>query len=311
MVHVSRRSLDEAAARFRLDPSGLTPMKRDGAPDGAVFRCGRDGLDAYLKIKPVTADRLEGERDKIDVQEHLRGHVGVITYLPSRDGALLEVIDDDVTYVATLSERASGRHPRIPEDFTPAFVQSWAGGLGRMHAVLRAYDGGTHLQTWRDEHTSFLAGRGDDATKRVWCELGDALAELPTGPDDYGIVHNDLHVGNLLIDDDGLTFLDFDVCSQHWFATDLAIVLAHPIWDLRRGAPGRIQPFVDTVRETYTAQYPLDASWWQHMPVLMRYRMALLVLAMADELGDQPRPPWLDGIRTWVLSGEPIADIRW
>jgi len=38
--------------------------------------------------------------------------------------------------------------------------------------------------------------------------------------------------------------------------------------------------------------------------------MALFVLAMAGELGDAPRPPWLAEIRTWVLSGEPVADIR-
>ena len=42
----------------------------------------------------------------------------------------------------------------------------------------------------------------------------------------------------------------------------------------------------------------------------MRYRMALFVLAMTGELGDTARPPWLDEIRTWVLSGEPVADIR-
>jgi len=47
-----------------------------------------------------------------------------------------------------------------------------------------------------------------------------------------------------------------------------------------------------------------------HTPLLKRYRMALFVLAMAGELGDDPRPPWLAEIRTWVLSGEPVADIR-
>lgn len=113
-----------------------------------------------------------------------------------------------------------------------------------------------------------------------------------------------------MTDEGDLTVLDFDVCTRHWYATDLAILLVHPIWDLGRQDPAAIQPFVDTALESCTAAFPLDAGHLAHTPLLMRYRTAVFGLAMAGELGEAPRPPWLDEIRTWVLSGEPVADIR-
>ena len=305
--------LRTAAVRFGVDPGGLDALERGGAPDGAVFPCRRDGLDAFLKIKPVAADGLDAERDRIDVVRYLRGRVGVLTYLPSLDGHLLEVVTDDDggAVVVTLTQRAPGRHLTMPEDFTPEIIRAWAGTLGRIHAAMRHYDGGTHLPTWRDEHAMFLAGCRDHAVGRVWRELGEETGRLPTDPAGFGVVHNDLHSGNLLLGPDGrMTVLDFDVCARHWYATDLAILLVHPIWDLRRKDPSAIQPFVDTALAAYAAQYPLSAEHLAHTPLLMRYRMALFVLAMAVELGDTPRPPWLAEIRTWVLSGEPVADIR-
>ena len=46
-----------------------------------MFPCRRDGLDAFLKIKPVAADALDAERDRVDVVRYLRGRTGVVRYL--------------------------------------------------------------------------------------------------------------------------------------------------------------------------------------------------------------------------------------
>ena len=130
-----------------------------------MFPCRRDGLDAFLKIKPVAADALDAERDRVDVVPCLRERIGVVGY----------------------------------------------------------------LRTWRDEHTGFLDSCRDDAVGQVWRELGEEIGRLPTEPAGYGAAHNDLHAGNLLMTDEGdLTVLDFDACTRHWYATDLAILPVHP-----------------------------------------------------------------------------------
>lgn len=298
-----------AADLFGLDPDELRGLHGDGAPDAVVLTADRDGMDVFLKIKPITPDAVDRELDRISVVGHLGRHVRVPRNLPSRRGELLEVVQGpDALFAVTLTERAQGRHVQVSRDWTAELVTAWGRTLGRMHAAMRGYDGAPALPDWRAEHASFARQCQDVALGRVWDELGAQLAELPTGEDVYGIIHNDLHLQNLLVDDGGaLTVLDFDVCSRHWFATDLAIVLVHPIWELRTRAPHTVQGFVDTVVDGYLADFPEGVHSFEFVPLLMRYRMALIIQAVTAEHGGQT-PTWMHGMRDWVLSGEPLTD---
>lgn len=60
--------------------------------------------------------------------------------------------------------------------------------------------------------------------------LVDTLSTLPTGQDHFGLIHADLHLGNLMADDGQLTIIDFDDAGFGWFAHDLAVSL-HPVLD--------------------------------------------------------------------------------
>ena len=60
--------------------------------------------------------------------------------------------------------------------------------------------------------------------------LSDALEQLPTTPDRYGMIHADLHLGNLMSDGNELTVIDFDDSGYGWFAHELAVAL-HPVLD--------------------------------------------------------------------------------
>lgn len=308
-IMVPPDALSDAAALFGVSVGA--PLDRSGAPDGAVYPCERDGTAAFLKLAPVADGTVAAAHDRVALAEHLRGHVGTITHLPSRSGDLLEVVPDgDTMVLATLTARAPGRHLQMPADFTPTVIRAWASTLGRIHAATSAWTGGGSLPTWTWEHDHFLAGCRDDAVGAAWVALGTELARLPTDPAGFGVVHNDLHSGNLLLADDGsLTVLDLDVAAQHWYATDLAILLVHPIWDLRRRDPAAIQPFVGTAVSAYLEQYPLPDARLADVPLLMRYRMTLFVLAMQAELQDRRSPPWLGTLRAWVLSDEPIAPL--
>ncbi|MFW2381927.1 MAG: phosphotransferase enzyme family protein, partial [Acidimicrobiales bacterium] len=70
--------------------------------------------------------------------------------------------------------------------------------------------------------------------------LRSELAELSTGPDRFGLIHSDLHLGNLMADGDRLTVIDFDDSGFGWFGYELAValhsVLATPQEDPARAA---------------------------------------------------------------------------
>jgi Ser/Thr protein kinase RdoA (MazF antagonist) len=296
----------EALGRFGVDPATARPLARGGAPDGLVLSCRRDGADAFCKLMPLpdaTGRELARLRDVVALTEHLRGAVGVVRYLPSLAGDLLEEVPG---HVACLTARAPGRHVDEREALDPAFVRDWAGTLGRIHAATGAWTGGGALRDWRDEYELFRSGCRDDAMAAAWDELHARTAALPTDRAGFGVVHNDLHHGNLLRAPDGaLTVLDLDVASWHWYATDLAILLAHPLWSLR-DRPDDARRFAATAVEAYLAEFPLPPERLADVPLLARYRLTLFVLAMQAELGSRPAPGWLRDVRAAVLDPRPL-----
>lgn len=72
-----------------------------------------------------------------------------------------------------------------------------------------------------DQRTLFATARD-----RLLREL-DALS---TDRDAFGLIHADLHLGNLMANDDELTIIDFDDAGFGWYVHELAVAL-HPVID--------------------------------------------------------------------------------
>jgi Ser/Thr protein kinase RdoA (MazF antagonist) len=53
----------------------------------------------------------------------------------------------------------------------------------------------------------------------------DALLDLDMGPDSFGVIHADLHVGNLVLSEGRLVLIDFGDCGHGFYLYDLAIML--------------------------------------------------------------------------------------
>ena len=63
--------------------------------------------------------------------------------------------------------------------------------------------------------------------ERTRVALHDRLAALPTDPEHFGMIHADLHPGNLVVDDERLSVIDFDDAAFGWYLYDLAVALSH------------------------------------------------------------------------------------
>jgi Ser/Thr protein kinase RdoA (MazF antagonist) len=54
-----------------------------------------------------------------------------------------------------------------------------------------------------------------------------AMDRYGRDPATFGMIHADLHPGNLLVGGDGLTVIDFDDCAFGWHLYDIAVGLVH------------------------------------------------------------------------------------
>ena len=105
--------------------------------------------------------------------------------------------------------------------------------------------------------------------------LGDARTELHArvsglddGPANFGLIHADLNLGNLLLDDDRLTVIDFDDAGFGFHAYELAVAL-QPLW----GSPG-YEVARTALLEGYRSSHEIAS---EHVDLFVTVRSLMLV----------------------------------
>jgi len=97
------------------------------------------------------------------------------------------------------------------------------------------------------EHRSLSAGERRlllDVRQR----LHDLLSRLSRDPSGYSVIHADLHPGNIVVDGDRLTVIDFDDAGFGWHQYDIATALTH--WQIKPNAAAIERAFLAGYRAT-------------------------------------------------------------
>ena len=143
-----------------------------------------------------------------------------------------------------------------------------------------------------------------------------ALGVLPRGVDDYGLVHNDLHTHNILVQDGTVRVIDFDVCVHHWFACDLAITQQCELWIDPSRMPERRRLWkraFDHLWAGYGQANRLDPVWLQQLGLFLDYRRLLLYAVFHQEW--RRSVGWqralLNRWRAGIESGRPVVENPW
>jgi len=135
--------------------------------------------------------------------------------------------------------------------------------------------------------------RIDPAIRRLLEEVADrvqaALAELGSGPQAYGLVHADLHLGNVLDHHGQARPLDFDDAAWGHYALDLAITVD--------SVPEPLHP---VLLGGYQAVQPLPPGYQEHAAALLAgRRLFLATFLLASGL---PAAAHLDLLRAFTAS---------
>ncbi len=316
-MQIDETIIEEGAARFGLDVGALDiEAPRPGA-DGLLGRYAREGKDLFIKFMAVDEGAIPAICEKYAFILYLRENgVSVLDVYPALNGEAVAIIQQDGrTYAVSASSRAPGE-TQPPEAWDEILYASWGRILGQTHALTKRYTGGDHIGNWRDEHEGFAEMCSGDAELRAaWLRIGERVAELPTLPDAYGLVHNDANPWNFVTDGETTTLLDFDVMNRHWFAYDLAIPALHAVWMKggRKRASQRafFKRFWQAFYGAYAEENVLDTTWIEHLPLFARYRRGLFTIVFSQEGGqDAGMKRWLAGIRRAVITDAPIAGIE-
>ncbi len=314
-MQVSETILREGAALFGAKTATLRSL---GGMDGAVYTYTRGGEGYILKFVPTSEDGLPVIVEKWDFVNYLAENgVSVSRPVVSRNGQLVERMQDGKqVYAVFQAEKAPGKHVdgRHTAEYNTALFREWGRTMGKMHALTQSYTGGEHIGDWRGEVHFMTGWCPDEAVREKWRAMEAYLNALPQPRDAYGLIHNDLHPHNFLVDDGHITVIDFDVCNHHWFTTDIGIALFHAAWmgygsdkDPNVFLPGFFARFM----EGYTEENTLDSFWLQQVGRFVDYRRLLMFSVFSNEW-PEPRQPWqqhtLDHWRQGILANRPVVE---
>jgi Ser/Thr protein kinase RdoA (MazF antagonist) len=162
--------------------------------------------------------------------------------LPGTGGVLLQdfVTRSGESRRGVLFRFIEGREPGPDEDLVPLF-RTLGTYAARMHLHVLDWEppAGFERQVWNAATILDADGLWGDwrqapgvdagirgVLDRLCVDLAQRLADYGTGPDRYGLIHADMRLGNLLVDDQKVSLIDFDDSGFCWFAYDFAAAIS-------------------------------------------------------------------------------------
>lgn len=241
-----RRAAEDALSRYGIASISLSLLYHAyhttftvTAPDGARY--------VLHILRPVDADLPEMER-RIRVESELwwldrvRVDLGMGVPIPVRtnegDGVVSLALNDmEPVRLCPLFRWLDGRFFR--DRLAPAHLE----GVGRIIARLHEYSAHLHVPEWFDrpmvdatdavleeetallfaDHVSDHAAR---VMRRVLQQARRAQHALGGAPDNYGLIHADIHQRNYLFDHGAVRLIDFGDCGWGHYLYDLAVTLS-------------------------------------------------------------------------------------
>lgn len=242
--------------------------------------------------------------------------------IPGRDGALVQAVcphGDDEQRLMVLFAFEPGNEPREDDDLRPLFAE-----LGRLSARAHAHvidwplPAGFTRPVW--DAAAILDADGlwgdwraapgvEGAHRKVLETLDEALREsfwaYGRRRDRFGLIHADMRLANLLVDDGHTRVIDFDDCGFGWFVYDFGAAVSF----------FEDSPEVPALRDAWIAGYeqerPLErADVVQLDAAVLLRRMALLAWINSHaetDLAARMAPHFADGSATladrWLTRG--------
>lgn len=252
---------------------------------------------------PHTSERatLEAELDWLD---HLaEAGLRVPQSLPSRAGRRVEHIDGPHGSYATVVLDYMHGDVLDAEEVTDDQVRLWGRALGEVHAA----GGRAHVGSrpdWRDT-VATLGSRlpGDDeAARRVWRRVTDALQRLPVD-EGYGLIHGDAELDNVVWDQGRPSFIDFDDCAQGWYAADVAFA-TRDLWGDRFADIDLAEPRLGMFLAGYREAHPISEAAVEALPVFaaMHALTSYASLLGVVDIPVEDTPQWVAPLRARLLE---------
>ncbi len=220
---------------------------------------------------------------------------------PSQSGRLVESVQTPLgIFHATAFEELAGEQLDI-EHADPGIFARWGRALGELHQASKGYQTAGRQTIQEKLATALDCLPGSEVAALATAEdLRKQLARLSINQENYGLVHFDYELDNIVWSKNGVAALDFDDSVYCWFSADIAFALR----DLFGDSPGNIDLQSDSVQHFvrgYRTAKCVTQEELNLIPLFLRLHNLLTFAKLHRALGvEEPKdePEWLKGLRT-------------
>ena len=194
-----------------------------------MFRCTAKDGEYFARI--TNYKNYDEQLEEVNYTNFLyKEGLGVSPTITSFNNRTVEEITLDHREVLTvLYKAAPGIH--LPRNQWNADVLKELGRqIGRLHRFSKKFEKLhpiKYINDWHvNEEYSFLKyiPKEETAIREIAEEVLTTIKKIPKSHSNYGLLHGDLWLENILVDHDlNLTMIDFQDCEKHYYIFDLAV----------------------------------------------------------------------------------------
>jgi Ser/Thr protein kinase RdoA (MazF antagonist) len=300
-------------------------MKKLGDFENYVFEVYSNGKPLILRITHSSHRNMTEIEAELDWMNYLnRNDVNCPKVFLSLGGQLIEIteVEDGSFFYACLYSKVEGAAVKVnSEQFNDQLFHAWGKATGNIHAVTKHYqpkEGMKLRPFWHEEELLDVEEYFPFEPEIILNtnELMKELMVLPQNLDNFGLIHTDIHSGNFFYDGENVNVFDFDDCSYHWFASDIAIPLYYSIFYGLQSASDNekfefARNFLTHFIKGYEECNTLPENWWEHIPLFLKLRditlYAVLHKKIAPEDRDERLKHVLKEIQRRIIQKEAIV----
>lgn len=276
----------------------LNDLHYHDSTESFLYRYSKENNDYFLRISHSdrrTPEQIKGELDWLDWLKTF--HLPTVQVAQNMNGENCSILplEDGGYFTAVSFHKLSGQQ-RFDLFQNPLHIEQLGKIMGQMHQAAQTYQ--PKNPTWKRpdclEETEGFAQKYLPPSEQKAIALFDVILgkieELPRHKNNFGLIHFDLHPGNLFIDQGKLSILDFDDCQYNHFVGDIAISLFYgvPFQETEQNRNELAKRFLDHLLKGYTEIRSISQEELQWIPLFLKYREIDLYTVIHRTVGQGP-----------------------
>lgn len=314
----AHRSSPLAAAFAEKWFSEVDSIKYIRASANFVFQVKANGKSYILRFNSVLEKDIRLVEDEIAVLRYLLDNgLSVSAPVKSQANRYLEIVKTELgVFTVVLFEKANGQVFEVDQIDDERTV-TWGSKLGELHCLLKKVPQDIansrlsykvlleFIKQYISEYEQFLL--------QEYQALSASLKKIPIDNDNFGLIHFDFDIDNILWNDRDITIIDFDDMVKLWFGADILFAVRSLFYnkplDLNNQ---KLKLFI----QGYKRKTSFDEEMLNHFPDFLRLHRLFFIARLRRSLDIKDTsnyPEWIGRLTAKIKQNyinSSIEDIK-